>query len=763
MARDQILFDEAMQKANNLAWDARWQEAAREYERALAEFPDDLMAHLNLGMALLELHRLPDALTHYQHASTLAPDDPLPLQKVAQIQEQIGQREQAVANYASLAKLLEARHAVTQALSTWQKVVILAPDNVEAHAKLAQGYLRREQLAEAANEYLAAAIACRDNGNIPEAIGYCDKALALDRYHEKARALRERLSLGESLEAVKHGVASVDSEQSPMAVATHQAISRLADLIFDAQAQEPAASRDLADFDSTGSASAQARMAADRQRVVALIGRAVDLQTRGVLDKAIEAYGSALDLGVDYPEIKFCLGVLYYKAMRYDKAIAFFQEAASLADYALASYFALGQCYRAEGQLEEALQSYLRLLHLLSSQKGLADADGILQLYGSLMGTQGKVKDRDRAVAFIDAITSFLSGKGWEKRLRQAHEHIKSLATSEVAISLADIVEVPGSDRVLEGLRRSQEYLQEDLPMAAIEECYWILDIADTYLPIHTHLAEVFVKQDKLDQAMAKYAVVASAYEIRGDAKQAINTYRRVLELAPMDISVRPKLIALLTSRGQIDQAIEEYVALAEAYHNRIQVDKAIQEYKEALSLAPRGSTDRLWPVLLRKKMAQLYLERLDWNRACAIYEEIKELGDLGEEDQQELIELYYRAGRTGYAETELDEVLGALCDGGRQAEAMGLLRRLEEIRGEDDGLRKRKARVLLKSGQKEQAIAELDALGERQLEQGQLEEAIATVQEIIAMDPDEVQGYRRLLQQLVKQHGSGNKELEGA
>ena len=84
MARNQLLFDEAMQRANNLAWDARWQEAAREYERALAEFPDDLMAHLNLGMALLELDRLPDALTHYQHASTLAPDDPLPLQKVAQ-------------------------------------------------------------------------------------------------------------------------------------------------------------------------------------------------------------------------------------------------------------------------------------------------------------------------------------------------------------------------------------------------------------------------------------------------------------------------------------------------------------------------------------------------------------------------------------------------------------------------------------------------------------------------------------------------------
>ena len=759
MARNQVAFEEAMRKANNYAWDARWQDAAREYECALVEFPDNFMAHLNLGMAYLELGRSSDALDHYQRASEITPDDPLPLQKIANIQEQRGQREQAVVNYAALARLWEGRGSLTQALAGWQKVVALAPDNVEAHVQLAKGYARVDRPSEAANEFLTAAIACRDKGETEEAIKHCDAALKLDPYQERARGLRERLSLGRSLEQVRHGVDNLDSEQSLLAAATREALGRLADVIFDAQAQEPVATRDLAAFDGQPQAQGGAKPTVDRQQIGALISRAIDNQTRGVLDKAIEAYQRASEMGADYPEIPFSIGVLYYKAMSYDKAISYLQASTRVPEYALASLFALGQCYRAEGQLEEALQSYLKLLHALSSEKGAGDAGGILQLYSSLIGSQGKVKNRDRAIAFIDALSSFLTGPGWEQRLQQAHEHIKNLATSDVSISLADIVEVPGSKQVLEGLQRSQEYLRRGWPMAAIEECYYILEVAETYLPIHTHLAEVFIKQNKTDQAVAKLSAIASTYDIRGDAKQAIATYKRILDLIPLDISVRPKLISLLTSRGQIDDAIEEYVALADAYYHRIQTDKALEKYQEALSLASRGSTERLWPVLLRKKIAQIHSQRLNWSQASATYEEIKQLGGLSEEERQELVELYYKAGRTGRAEAELDEIIAHLRSEKRHTEALDLLKSLVEMRASEAGLRKRTARLLLESGQKDQAVAELDSLGESQLEQGQLDEAIATVKQIIALGPQHMSAYLQLLEQLEDQKGNSGQQ----
>jgi tetratricopeptide (TPR) repeat protein len=88
VAQSRLVFDEAIKKAHNHAWEGRWREAAQEYERAAAEFPDSPLAHLNLGMVYLQLGRKANALTHYLQASELTPEDPLPLEKAAGIQEE---------------------------------------------------------------------------------------------------------------------------------------------------------------------------------------------------------------------------------------------------------------------------------------------------------------------------------------------------------------------------------------------------------------------------------------------------------------------------------------------------------------------------------------------------------------------------------------------------------------------------------------------------------------------------------------------------
>jgi hypothetical protein len=47
------------------------------------------------------------------------------------------------------------------------------------------------------------------------------------------------------------------------------------------------------------------------------------------------------------------------------------------------------------------------------------------------------------------------------------------------------------------------------------------------------------------------------------------------------------------------------------------------------------------------------------------------------------------------------------------------------------------------------EAIAEYDALGEMQLEAGLREEAAQTIQTIISLEPDDIEGYRRLYSQI--------------
>jgi hypothetical protein len=64
-------------------------------------------------------------------------------------------------------------------------------------------------------------------------------------------------------------------------------------------------------------------------------------------------------------------------------------------------------------------------------------------------------------------------------------------------------------------------------------------------------------------------------------------------------------------------------------------------------------------------------------------------------------------------------------------------------------GLRARLAAAYARQGMTKQAIAEYDALGEMQLEAGLREEAARTIQTIINLGPDDVDGYRRLYSQI--------------
>jgi len=58
-------------------------------------------------------------------------------------------------------------------------------------------------------------------------------------------------------------------------------------------------------------------------------------------------------------------------------------------------------------------------------------------------------------------------------------------------------------------------------------------------------------------------------------------------------------------------------------------------------------------------------------------------------------------------------------------------------------------AKLYQQLGRKMEAIAQLDALGELQLEAGQNSEARNTIKRIIALQPDNIDEYRRLLVKL--------------
>jgi len=262
--------------------------------------------------------------------------------------------------------------------------------------------------------------------------------------------------------------------------------------------------------------------------------------------------------------------------------------------------------------------------------------------------------------------------------------------------------------------------------------------------------------QDRFDEAIAKYMAVAETYLARGQARQAIGVYRQVLSLAPMDVAVRRKLIELLTESNQIDQALEDYLALADAHYRMAQVEEAIEAYNQALRLAPRATAREAAEARVLHGLGDIYLQSLDWLKARKAYQRIIALQPADLEARQRLMELSFRLGERNAGLSQLDELIAQHRAQGAVAALTTLLSELTQANPQDIEIQRRAAAAYQALNLRTEAIAALNALGELQLDAGQYADAAETVRRLIALEPDKADDYRLLLQQILSRAGLG-------
>jgi tetratricopeptide (TPR) repeat protein len=148
-------------------------------------------------------------------------------------------------------------------------------------------------------------------------------------------------------------------------------------------------------------------------------------------------------------------------------------------------------------------------------------------------------------------------------------------------------------------------------------------------------------------------------------------------------------------------------------------------------------------------RMGDIYNQRVDWAQAAKAYAAIVALVPDDERAQLALVDLNYKQGQNNKALESLDALLGIYQRAGKTQRVLEVLREAVQSRPEEMGLRARLAAVYARQKMVRQAIAEYDALGEMQLEAGLREDAARTIQTIISLGPDDVEGYRRLYSQI--------------
>ncbi len=740
MAGNRQIYEQAMSAGHSAAWDQEWNAAISAYARAIQEIPEDPPAHNSLGLALLQARRYEDSLKVYTRAHQLAPDDPVPLEKSADVLERLGRLKDAAQQYVNVADIYLVQRDLEKAIGNWERATRLTPGLMQIHFRLAQSYERTGQRKNAVREYLTLAFNFRANNDTPKALQAVERALRLDPLNPQALNTKQALESGSTVvvpqefeqqapEQRRDGFEAKDGRESvgdsdprgPLGEVTEMALADLAETVLNG------------DLNMTSSAAIQA----------------IELQKIEEHQAAIDAYKKAESGGMRNSALSMCQGSEYIALQQWQEAIPYLEKARSAPEYASGAAHGLGQAYHALGKQRQSAEQLIDALRLIDTSlaMGSEEASQLEAVYTSLRGGLNVLEEGD-LVKMNARFNKWLTGPDWKRRVAETRRQLMETLSSEGAAALHELV-TEGGDQITDMVSTIDRYMRQKLLVLAMDEAFHAIEIAPTYLPVHLRVAQILMEEGHIQPAITKYNMIANSFLARNETGRAAEILNEVIAIAPTDTGLRTSLIELLEKEQRWDEVLDQYINLADAYYQLADLEQARATYQEAMRLAQRVSAESKRRAEIMHRMADIDLSRLDLRQALRTYEQIRSIEPTDERARRSLIDLNYRLNNAPEAIKELDGLLRIFAQQRRGDQIVGILEELVTRMPNDMALRSRLAAVYRQIKRVQDAIAQLDALGELQLEAGLYQDACATIKQIVVLGPNDIEQYKNLLTQL--------------
>jgi tetratricopeptide (TPR) repeat protein len=412
---------------------------------------------------------------------------------------------------------------------------------------------------------------------------------------------------------------------------------------------------------------------------------------------------------------------------------------------------ALGGVYKIDGRTDDAIKTYERaiaqkasdptaLLALARLLQDRADVPGARARYEQALALQTNNSDREQTLRTL--MTLALDAKDWSGA-KGFHDKLVAMSKGslfvkgELGRELATRGEFEQAERefkelvnAAQGDNRALGPALKELGRAqakagksadALATLKRALAAAGSEAAVRTEIyqliAEVYRKDQKLailvkeieaerPSDFARLMLLGGLYEETGDAKKALETYRKALASNPRHLDLRLKVVRILQSQGEIDKAITEYEALVRA--------------------APHNPTFVF-------ELTEALLQRGDRARALKVLTEVEARASNDEEVLSRLAEFY---GRIGEGERSV-KVLGRLAqlNTGDPSHLVDLGDRYFQDGNTAMALQTWR-RILVVVQPRAKALL---ALGEVYLEHDMIEEALSTLREAVSLDKDNV------------------------
>ena len=769
MTGDKTVFNKAINAGHSAAWDQNWTKAAEYYQAAVDEFPENPKALRNLGLSLFQLKRLEESMQVYLKAAEFDNKDSLTMERIALIAERLGQIDIVVEYGMKASTIFMENNHIDKAIDNWLRVIMVDPENTEAHSNLANVYEKTGRKPLAIQEYLAMAALYQRKGQRTKAEEYINKAIEIDPNSNQSIKARETLSSGEDLpEPIRmkggtgplrmadirqmESAGTTDQALDPVSEARKTALMKMAGALFELSTridQTPDENRKALDEileEPEGGEKDKENLTLIKKH----LGQAIDAQTHGKDSDAREELEHALKNGFHDPALFFDLGFLHAREDRLESALRYLEQAYRQKEYNLASRLLMGEIHLKMEHPGEACREYLEALRIADSMIVPGDkSESIRQMYDPIIESYDNDEDVEEQEKICQVIDELLNNPDWKKKVEDGRAQLPENEDDSMLLPLGHLITQAKGSEVIDAMRSVRELIKEKKYRSAMEEAYFSLQYAPTYLPLHSLIGDILLKQDNQAEALAKMSVIADTFQVRGESDQATGMYKKIMKLSPMDVNAHNRLINHLISQGQTDDALVEYIKLAELYYNQAELDLARKTYTSALKYCQNSKSNNNASIRILKRMADIDMQRLDLRQAGRIYEQIRTIDPDDPDTRKAIVDLYIRLGKLPQADAEIDNFFVQLSSNYKRDEAMRFLEDLLVIHPREELLIRHLAEEYRLAGRVEKAVEQLTVLEDIYSEGNNKSGAMQVLESIISLNPPERDDYLKKLNAL--------------
>lgn len=742
---NQYSYEDLMNAGHDAAWHKKWEEAIRAYSLAIRARPDMPEAYNSLGLSLINVRppRLQEALQVYQRSHELNPDDPLPLEKSADVFERMGRLKDAAAQYLSVAEAYLARRDLEKAIGNWERATRVTPGLIKIHQKLAIAYERIGDKKQAVREYMTLAANFQRQGKTQVAIQAVERALRLDPRNPQALNMLQAIRSGGEIAFTDERIRTKPADEGN-------------DLGFE---DEPGGS--ITDYNPEGPIGDAVEHALEMLAVyigdldmmsnpsaLALI-QAIELHRVREDAQALKAYQQASQANISTPPLNLCIGELMLKQNELKKAIRFFEMATSDRSLAAGAHHGMGLAHMQLGNVTDAHEHLVRTMQYVDTSMAMSDdeAGQLDSKYERLLQTTLK-SDKIELEQINKRFFESLTGVDWKQRVETIREQLEQLTTSgNSTASGAEIFAVP--PEIVESITAVDRYIKQRKYNLAMDEAFYVIEKQPEFLAAHQRVGQILVEMGQIDRGIQKYRQIADTYLARDNKGRAREIYNEVIQIAPLDIRLRQDLIELLEEEERWDDIVSQYLTLADSQTNLADYNGARTTIKQAIQIAQRYNIDKSVMISLWHKLADIELTRLDTRQALRAFEHIKNLDPNDITAREMIIDLNFRLGDVSGATSELDGLLQLYAKQRNGRAILELLQGWVEKRPNDEGIMFRLASVYQQIKQPEKAIEQFKRLLEMQLGSNRSQEACKTLKRIMALRPANGEQFMNLARQI--------------